>query len=157
MGKIHILMLPVLFALGCGDLLDEAPLGIKQARCDLRPDRPQCTDIRNFKGPSLVTFEGVCSTLKAATMSGTYEEGAICDLTEAWGGCQSSSIDGSKQTNWYYKGGTKYPDEASARAECEGARPGCRPRIEIRGPCHHELPGPDGSIGWSRGIHLPAS
>jgi len=112
-------LLPVLCTLGCEALLDEAPLGIKQARCELRPERPQCTDIRNFKGPSLATFEGVCGTLKVATKSATYEEGAVCDLTDAWGGCQSSGIDGHKQTNWFYKDDSSYPDEAAAKAECE--------------------------------------
>jgi len=114
-----LFLLPLLGTLSCGDLLDQAPLGIKQARCDLRPERPQCTDIRNFKGPSLITFEGVCETLRATTKSASYEEGAVCDLTDAWGGCQSSNIDGHRQTNWFYKGDDKYPDEATAKAECE--------------------------------------
>lgn len=51
-------------------------------------------------------------------MSGSYEEGAVCDMTDAWGGCQSSGIDGHRQTNWFYKGDDKYPDEATAKAEC---------------------------------------
>jgi len=117
--RTFLFLIPILCVLGCGDLLDQSPLGTRQARCDLRPEKQQCTDIRNFKGPSLVTFEGVCETLKATTMSGSYEEGDVCEMTEVWGGCQSSGIDGHRQTNWYYKGDDKYPDEASAKAECD--------------------------------------
>lgn len=117
--RTFLLALPLVWTLGCGDLLDQSPLGIKQARCDLRPKKQQCTDIRNFKGPSLITFEGVCETLVATTMSGMYEEDVVCDMTDAWGGCQSSGIDGHRQTNWFYKDMDSYPDEASAKTECE--------------------------------------
>lgn len=116
--RTFLLLLPMLCSLACGDILDQSPLGTKQARCELRPKKQQCTDIRNFKGPSLITFEGVCETLKVATMSGSYEEGAVCDLTDAWGGCQSGGIDGHEQTNWFYKGGDSFPTEEEAKAEC---------------------------------------
>jgi hypothetical protein len=35
-------------------------------------------------------------------------------------GC-GSLLDGSKQNNWYYQG-TRYADEAAARAECSGGQ-----------------------------------
>lgn len=101
--------------LSCG-LVDNLPS--RDARCDLRPEKAQCTDLREFKGPSFLTFEGVCGTLKAATGSATFEEDARCDMTGVIGGCQSSNGDGSEQTNWYYSG-TEYTDEADAREECE--------------------------------------
>jgi hypothetical protein len=97
----------------CGGLLSP-----KIARCDLRPKRDQCTDIREFRGPSLVTFQGVCDTLKAAAGGATYTDGATCDSAVSLGGCQGSSADGSKQTNWYYQG-TSYPDANAAKAECD--------------------------------------
>ncbi|HEX8698029.1 MAG TPA: hypothetical protein VF815_04285 [Myxococcaceae bacterium] len=102
-------------ALSCG-LVDSLPS--RDARCDLRPADDQCTDLREFKGPSFITFEGVCETLRAATGSATFEEDARCDMTGAIGGCQSSNGDGSEQTNWYYTG-EKYKTEEDARAECE--------------------------------------
>lgn len=102
-------------ALSCG-LVDDLPS--RDARCDLRPADDQCTDLREFKGPSFITFEGVCETLRAAKGSATFAEDARCDMTGAIGGCQSSNGDGSEQTNWYYSG-TKYKTEADARAECD--------------------------------------
>lgn len=102
------------FTLACSDVLDE-----KQASCDLRPVEAQCTDIRKFSGPSLVTFQGVCESLKQGKPGVTgYKEDVTCPTAGMIGGCQSGSADGSLQTNWYYLG-TEYPDEAAARAECE--------------------------------------
>jgi hypothetical protein len=101
--------------LSCG-LLDNLPS--RDARCDLRPQKDQCTDLREFKGGTFVTFQGVCETLRAATGSATFTEDARCDMTGAIGGCQSSNGDGSEQTNWYYSG-TEYTSEADAREECE--------------------------------------
>lgn len=105
---------------GCADLVQNAsPFDELQARCDLRPGRAQCTDIRKFRGPSLVTFEGVCGTLKAATENTTgYQEGAVCPSEEMWGGCQTKNGDGSLQTNWFYKG-EDFPTEEEAKAECD--------------------------------------
>lgn len=91
--------------------------GNKSARCDLRPGKPQCTDWRDSHTPSTVTFQGVCNTLGGATGSGTFADDAKCDITDMIGGCQSSSTDGSKQTNWFYKS-TQYPDATTAQKEC---------------------------------------
>lgn len=116
--KIGLLVLVSLT--GCADLIQEAsPFSEKQARCDLRPVDAQCTDIRKFVGPSLVTFEGVCSTLAAAKQGATgYKEGEVCPSAEMWGGCQTASSDGSLQTNWFYKG-DKYKTEEDAKKECD--------------------------------------
>jgi hypothetical protein len=116
MKKLALLV--AVSSLGCGNLI---PLPAHDAKCDLRPKKDQCTDIRGFKGPSLVTFEGVCATLKSATGGGTYTADATCDSSASLGGCQSSSLDGSKQTNWYYRG-TKYADAAAAMAECDSGQ-----------------------------------
>jgi hypothetical protein len=102
---------------GCGVL----PIGSKSARCDLRPKRDQCTDIRNFVGPSLVTFQGVCETLKSAAGGATYTENATCDSGSSLGGCQGTSAEGSKQTNWYYQG-SSYPDAAAAMSQCDSGQ-----------------------------------
>jgi hypothetical protein len=88
-------------ALGCG-LVDNLPS--RDARCDLRPARDQCTDLREFKGGSFITFQGVCETLRASTGGGTFAEDARCDMTGVIGGCQASNGDGSEQTNWFYSG-----------------------------------------------------
>lgn len=102
-------------------------LPTKSARCDLRPKRAQCTDIRNFAGPTLVTFEGVCETLKAAAGGADYAENATCDSASSLGGCQSTSTEGSKQTNWYYQG-TSYPDAAAAKMECDSGQSWVEPQ-----------------------------
>ena len=115
---MRTLLLVCLFviAAGCGSLIPT-----KSAKCDLRPKRDQCTDIREFRGPSLATFQGVCETLKAAAGGATYAENATCDSAASLGGCQGSSSDGSKQTNWYYQG-SKYADAAAAMMECESGQ-----------------------------------
>ena len=96
-------------------------LNARDARCDLRPNKDQCTDQRDFRGPSFFTFQGVCDMLKSAGGGGTFTEDARCDMAGAIGGCQSSSADGTKQTNWYYSG-TKYKTEADATAECDSGQ-----------------------------------
>ena len=93
------------------------PLPEQQARCDLRPKADQCTDWREFKGVSLATQQGVCTTLTQAKGGGTYTADQVCDLTNSWGGCQATSADGTKQTNWYYKG-DKYKTIDDAKKEC---------------------------------------
>lgn len=110
-----LVLLVALSSVGCGAL---GFLPSKSGKCDLRPKADQCTDIREFKGPSLVTFEGVCTTLVNAKGGGAYTENATCDSSASLGGCQSASSDGSKQTNWYYQG-TKYANAAAAMAECD--------------------------------------
>lgn len=109
------LLLLACLSLGCG-LVDDLPG--KDARCDLRPARDQCTDLRDFKGPSFITFQGVCDTLKASTGGGTFTENARCDMTGVVGGCMGHNGDGSDQTNWYYSG-EDYTAEADVREECE--------------------------------------
>lgn len=110
----------VLALAGCSDAIQAAsPFSEKQARCDLRPGTPQCTDIRKFSGPSLATFEGVCGSLKSGKDNVTgYAADQVCPSTDMWGGCQTKNGDGSLQTNWFYKG-DKYKTEADARAECD--------------------------------------
>lgn len=99
---------------GCG-LLDSLPS--RDARCDLRPAKDQCTDLRDFKGGSFITFQGVCTTLTAAIGGGTYTEDARCDMTGVIAGCRAHNGDGSEQTNWYYAG-EKYKTESDVREEC---------------------------------------
>lgn len=110
----------LLMLVGCADIVQSAsPFEEQQARCDLRPGKPQCTDIRKFKGPSLVTFQGVCDTLKASSQGATgYKEDATCPVEEMWGGCQTENGDGSLQTNWFYKG-DKFKTEDDAKKECD--------------------------------------
>lgn len=114
--RFHVLVLAVsitCLTTGC----DLSFLGSRDARCDLRPAKDQCTDLREFKGPSFLTFEGVCATLRAAEQGGNFKEDARCDMTGVVGGCQSLNGDGSLQTNWYYSG-SKYKAEADVKAEC---------------------------------------
>lgn len=102
-------------------LSDVSPFSEKQALCDLRPGRPQCTDIRKFSGPSLITFEGVCTSLKNASKDSPatgYKEGATCPTQDMLGGCQTKNGDGSLQTNWFYKG-DKFKTEDDAKKECD--------------------------------------
>ncbi|WP_224241168.1 hypothetical protein [Hyalangium gracile] len=101
--------------LGCG-LLDDTLPG-RDARCDMRPAYDQCTDLRDFKGPSFFTFEGVCGTLRAAVGSADYQEDARCDMAGVIGGCRAHNGDGSDQTNWFYSG-EKYKTEADVKEEC---------------------------------------
>lgn len=107
---------------GCSDIVQDAsPFAEQQARCDLRPDQPQCTDLRKFKGPSLFTFQGVCGSLKVAYSGANgYLEGATCSTEDMWGGCRVDNMDGSQQTNWYYKS-DKYKTEEDAKKECESS------------------------------------
>ena len=119
-----ITMLAVLALAACtSDLVQSAsPFSEKQALCDLRPGTPQCTDVRKFQGPSLATFEGVCGSLSQNKPNATgYQADKTCPTTDMWGGCQSTSGDGSLQTNWYYKS-DKYKTEADARAECDSSQ-----------------------------------
>lgn len=117
---VAVLLLP---ALACSDALQSAnPFPEKQARCDLRPVDAQCTDVRKFQGPSLITFQGVCTSLSSAKAGAKgYEEGETCDSERSLGGCQSSSLDGTLQTNWYYAG-EKYKADEDAKKECSGGQ-----------------------------------
>lgn len=117
--------LPFVFAsslvfVGCADLVQsQSPFEEQEARCDLRPADAQCTDIRKFRGPSLVTFQGVCSSLTAAKGNATgYQEDATCPTEDMWGGCQTENGDGSLQTNWFYKS-DKLATEEAAKAKCD--------------------------------------
>lgn len=106
----------------CSDALQSAsPFSDKQALCDLRPGTPQCTDIRKFSGPSLLTFENVCGSLKSSKPNATgYKEGETCPTTDMLGGCQTKNGDGSLQTNWYYKS-AEYKTEDDAKKSCGSA------------------------------------
>lgn len=95
-----------------------AGCGGSSARCDLRPSTPQCTDWRGQVAPVWVTQEALCRTLGTTSAGGTFTAGATCPVEEMWGGCQATLGDGSKQTNWYYKG-QKYPTEADAQKNCD--------------------------------------
>jgi hypothetical protein len=103
--------------LGCG-LLDGLPG--RDARCDMRPESEQCTDLRDFKGPSFITFEQLCGTLRATNQGGVFQEDSRCDVTASVGGCQTLNGDGSEQTNWYYP--PKYQTEADVKEECAGGQ-----------------------------------
>ena len=61
---------------------------------------------------------GVHPDLIAAEGGGEYLEGEICDTTDSWGGCQSESLDGTLQTNWYFP--EDYATLEEAQAECSG-------------------------------------
>lgn len=102
---------------GCG-LLDGLPS--RDARCDMRPQTAQCTDLRDFKGPSFITFQNVCDTLRATQQGGVFQEDARCDVAGSVGGCQTHNGDGSLQTNWYYP--PKYTTEAEVKEECAGGQ-----------------------------------
>ncbi|MFE8596838.1 hypothetical protein [Archangium violaceum] len=102
---------------GCG-LLDGLPS--RDARCEMRPETAQCTDLRGFKGPTFITFENVCDTLAAVNQGGVFEEDARCDVTGSVGGCQAVHGDGSEQTNWYFP--PKYTSEADVKEECAGGQ-----------------------------------
>lgn len=98
---------------GCG-------LGGRNARCDMRPSTPQCTDWRNSLTPVWTTQEALCRTLGATSAGGTFAEGQTCPTTDMLGGCQSVQGDRSLQTNWFYKS-DKYKTKDDARAECAGS------------------------------------
>jgi hypothetical protein len=115
-------LLALVLASAVSSLACSSPLPEKEARCDLRPGKAQCTDIRKFEGPTLVSFQGVCETLKSSTPNATgYQEDATCPTAGMLGGCQTKSADGSLQTNWYYMG-TEYPDATAAKAECDSGQ-----------------------------------
>jgi hypothetical protein len=102
---------------GCG-LLDDLPS--RDARCDMRPESDQCTDLRDFKGPSFITFDNLCGTLEATNQGGAFQEDARCNVTGSVGGCQALNGDGSEQTNWYFP--PKYNTEADVKEECAGGQ-----------------------------------
>ncbi len=115
-----------LFSLfGCSAIEDANPFPAKSGRCELRPAKQQCTDWRNYKGPSMLTQQGVCTTLANAVGGGKvtpegWTEGKTCDPSGMWGGCQTKSADGTEQTNWFYQSDDfKTIDEA--KAKCDNA------------------------------------
>ena len=112
--KLSFLVVLGAWVSSCG-LVDSLPS--RDARCDLRPAKDQCTDLREFKGPSFITFQGVCNTLTASIGGGSYQEDARCDMTGVVAGCRAHNGDGSEQTNWYYAG-AKYKTEADVKEEC---------------------------------------
>ena len=88
------------------------------ARCDMRPQTPQCTDWRGSVSPVWTVQEGLCKTLAGTSTGGVFMSGATCPVEEMWGGCQATQGDGSKQTNWYYMG-DKYKTIESAQSNCD--------------------------------------
>lgn len=110
--RAFLLMVPSMWLLGM------AGCGGGNARCDMRPQRPQCTDWRGSLSPVWTVQEGVCRTLGSTSNGGVFTEGTTCPVEEMWGGCQATQGDGSKQTNWYYKS-TKYPTEDEAKKNCD--------------------------------------
>lgn len=104
---------------GCSDLLKASPLGTKSGRCDFRPKMSQCTDWREYAGPSMVVQQGLCTTM-AATGAGTWAEGKTCEVGGMLGGCQSTMGDGSRQTNWFYSG-DKFKTVDDVKKECGSA------------------------------------
>ncbi|MBL9044761.1 MAG: hypothetical protein JNM83_24330 [Myxococcales bacterium] len=98
-----------------------APLfgcGGGNARCDMRPSTPQCTDWRGSITPTWITQEALCKTLSGTGVGGMFASGETCPTADMWGGCQATQGDGSKQTNWYYKG-DKYKTLADAQSKCD--------------------------------------
>lgn len=87
--------------------------GGSEARCVFPADQLQCTDWRGNRSPSWMVQEGVCSSAQ-----GTFGKDQTCDPKDRLGGCQATLGDGSKQTNWFYKG-TKYADAAAVEAKCD--------------------------------------
>ena len=70
----------------------------------------------------MLTMQGVCTTLQTTLPQdkgkpGGWQEGATCDRAGLLGGCQSTSADGSLQTNWYYSGAV-YKTADDAKKEC---------------------------------------
>lgn len=108
MGSLFAL---VMFTQACG-------LSSNNARCDLRPNTPQCTDWRNSVSPVWATQEAICKTLGVSGAGGTFKADATCDVTDMWGGCQTTMGDGSLQTNWLYKG-EKHKTLEDAKADCD--------------------------------------
>jgi hypothetical protein len=119
-ARVPFVLIGLFAFAGCSDVVQSAsPFSEQQARCDLRPGKAQCTDIRKFKGVSLITFQGVCDSLKASSANATgYQDDATCPPPEMWGGCQTENGDGSLQTNWFYKG-DDYKTEEDAKKECD--------------------------------------
>lgn len=104
----------------CSAVSDLSPLGKKDGRCELRPKKAQCTDWRDFSGPTMATMQATCESLVSAQGGGGgWTEGQRCEVAEMWGGCQSKSADGTLQTNWFYKG-DEYKTLDEAKAECSG-------------------------------------
>ena len=93
-------------------------IGGRSARCDLRPNTPQCTDWRNNLQPVWTVQESVCTTLGGTGAGGTFTASQTCPTTDMLGGCQVRAADGSLQTNWYYTS-TKYKTKEDAKAECD--------------------------------------
>ncbi len=92
---------------GCGDDPVASTSTEKKAYCDLRPGTAQCTDLRKFNGPSLTSFQDLCTRLKTSSEDATgYLSGETCPVAEMLGGCQTVGSDGSLQTDWYYPSAT---------------------------------------------------
>jgi hypothetical protein len=93
------------------------PLGASDARCDLRPKEPQCTDWRGTNPSERPTMQATCSTLTAAKGAGSFQDDGPCDTKGSLGGCQRTFGSGTKQTNGYFPS-DKYKTADDAKKEC---------------------------------------
>lgn len=87
------------------------PLPTTNGRCDFRPKRPQCTDLRNYKSaaPASGVMQGIC-------VEGVVDD-STCPTDGMLGGCQTDTGSGALQTNWYYSG-EKYKTADDVKAQC---------------------------------------
>lgn len=98
--------------IACSAAEDLNPVPASNGRCDFRPKKPQCTDLRNYKAavPAEQVMKGIC-------VEGTSSDGT-CPVDGMLGGCQTANDSGSKQTNWYYSG-EKYKSADDVKKQCE--------------------------------------
>lgn len=98
-------------SIGCSAAEDLNPLPTTNGRCDFRPKKPQCTDLRNYKAavPAQTVMQGIC--VEGTTAAET------CPTDGMLGGCQSDSGSGALQTNWYYSG-DKYKTVDDVKKQC---------------------------------------
>lgn len=101
----------VVGSVACSAAEDLNPLPTSNGRCDFRPKKPQCTDLRNYKSaaPAKNIMQGIC-------VEGVADEGT-CSTDGMLGGCQSDGGSGALQTNWYYSG-DKYKTVDDVKAQC---------------------------------------
>ncbi len=95
-------------AAGCG-------LGTASSRCELRPAKNQCTDVRNALPTTAAGLRAVCGMLTFAYPdAGGFTDAKTCDTTGSVGGCEALQGDGAKQTNWFFPPSTA----DSVRSDC---------------------------------------
>lgn len=101
----------VLGLVACSAAEDLNPLPSTNGRCDFRPKKSQCTDLRNYKAavPAETVMKGIC-------VEGTADD-STCPIDGMLGGCQTANDSGSLQTNWYYTGET-YKTVDDVKKQC---------------------------------------